>query len=192
MLKLNNDKYKFFVATSSYFKRTMPDVALRISDDVINPSKDIRNLGIMFDDVMSMSIQVTNLARSIIYHLRNITRIRRFMVSDTCSYVVRLLVLSRLDYGNSLLLGANTSHLNRLQRLQNWATKLIFHDHATPYLNRLHWLPVKERIQSKILVYVFKCLHSSSYFRWTIFGIKVLNPITGERNKKFESIDRLE
>ena len=126
MLKLNNDKSEFFVATSSYFKRTMPDVALHIGDDVIIPSKDIRNLGIMFDDVMSMSTQVTTLTRSIIYHLRNITRIRRFMDSDTCSNVVRSLVLSRLDYGNALLLGANTSDLNRLQRLQNWAAKLIF------------------------------------------------------------------
>ena len=114
MLKLNNDKSEFFVATSSYFKRTMPLVALRIVDDVINPSKDIRNLGIMFDDVMSMSTQVTTLSRSIIYHLRNITRIRRFMDSVTCSNVVRSLVLSRLDYGNALLLGANMSHLNRL------------------------------------------------------------------------------
>ena len=126
MLKLNNDKSEFFVATSSYFKRTMPVVALHIGDDVINPSKDIRNLGIMFDDVMAMSTQVTTLSRSIIYHLRNITHIRRFMDSDTCSNVVRSLVLSRLDYGNALLLRANISHLNRLQRLQNWAAKLIF------------------------------------------------------------------
>ena len=103
---------------------------------------------------------MTTLSRSIIYHLRNITRIRRFMDSDTCSNVVRSLVLSRLDYGNALLLGANISHLNRLQRLQNWPAKLIFcaskHDHATLYLNRLNWLPVKERIQFKILLYVFK------------------------------------
>ena len=126
MLKLNNDKSEFFAATSSYFKRKMPVVALHIGDNVINSSKDIRNLGIMFDDVMSMSTQVTTLSRSIIYHLRNITRIRRFMDSDTCSNVVRSFVLSRLDYGNALLLGANIFHLNRLQRLQNWAAKLIF------------------------------------------------------------------
>ena len=105
MLKLKIDKSEFFVATSSYFKWTLPDVALRISDDVINPPKDI-NLGIMFDDVMSISIQETNLSHSIISHLRNITRIRRFLDSDTCSNVVRSLVLSRLDYGNELLLGA--------------------------------------------------------------------------------------
>ena len=119
----------------------MPDVALRIGDDVISPSEYIRNLRIMFDDVMSMSTQ----SCSIIYRLQNITSIRRFMDSDKCSNVVRLLVLSRLDYGNALLLGPNTSHLNGLQRLQNCAAvsgKAYFcaskHDHVTPYLNRLH------------------------------------------------------
>ena len=60
VLKLNNDKSEYFVATSSYFKRTMPDVALRIGDDVINPSKDIiSDLGTMFDDVT----HVTNVSR---------------------------------------------------------------------------------------------------------------------------------
>ena len=118
MLKPNNNKSEFFVAISSYFKRTMPDLALRIGDNVINPSKNIRNSGIMFDDVMSMSTKVTNLSRSIIYHLRNITRIHRFMDSDTCTNVVRSLVLSRLEYSNALLLGVNKSHLSRLQHLQ--------------------------------------------------------------------------
>ena len=166
MLKLNNEKTEFFVASSSHYKRTMPNVTLRIGDDVISPSKDIRNLGIMFDDVMSMSTQVTLLSRSLTYHLRNISRIRRFMDLDTCSNILRSLVLSRLDYGNALLLGANTSHIKRLQRFQNWAAKIIFYaskrDHATPYLQRLHWLPVKERIQFKILLYVFKCLNGSA------------------------------
>ena len=32
-------------------------------------------------------------------------------------------------------------------------------DHATPYLRELHWLPVRERITFKILVYVYKCIH---------------------------------
>ena len=50
--------------------------------------------------------EVTNLSRSVIYHLQNITRIRRFMDSDSCSNVIRLLVLSRLDYGDAFLLFA--------------------------------------------------------------------------------------
>ena len=163
MLKLNNNKTEFFVATSPHFNRLMPSVQLHIGDEIITPTKTVRNLGIVFDNLMSMSSQITSLSSSVSYHLRNITRIRRFLDVDTCSSVTRYLVLSRLDYGNALLLGANTTQINRLQHLQNWAAKLIFcaskHDHATPFLKKLHWLPVKERIQFKILVHAYKCLN---------------------------------
>ena len=95
--------------------------------------------------------------------LRNITRIRKYLDRDTCHLAVRALVLSRLDYGNALLLGSTSSDLQRLQRIQNWAAKLIHRaqkrDHATPYLKDLHWLPIRERITFKIMVYIFKCLH---------------------------------
>ena len=84
---------------------------------------------------MSMSTQVTSLSRSITYHLRNISRIRHYLDFETCNHVVRSLVLSRLDYGNILLLGSNVTEIARLQRLQNWAAKIIFlaakKDHAS-------------------------------------------------------------
>ena len=90
-----------------------------IGYDFINSSKDIGYLGIMFDDVMSMSTQTTDLSRSIMYHLRNITRILRFMDSDTCSNVVGLIVLSRFDYGNALLLGEPRHSRHRTHSVQN-------------------------------------------------------------------------
>ena len=169
MLKLNSDKTEFFVATSHHFKKLMPNVHLQIGDETISPSENIRNLGVIFDDVMSMSAHVTSLSCNLTYHLRNITRIRRFMDLDTCNNIVRSLILSRLDYGNALLLGSNVSSISRLQKFQNWAAKLIFcaakQDHATPFLKKLHWLPVKERIYFKILLYVYKCLngHAPDY-----------------------------
>ena len=47
-----------------------------------------------------------------------------------------------------------------------WAAKLVCcaqkHDHATPYLQDLHLLPIRERITFKILVYVYKCLDNTA------------------------------
>ena len=166
MLKLNNDKTEFFVATSSHNKGLMPSVCLQVGDDIIKPSRTVRNLGIIFDDLMTMSTQISSLASSLTYHLRNITRIRRFLDTNTCSNIVRSLVLHKLDYGNALLLGANVTHLDRLQHLQNWAAKLIFcakkYDHASLHLKELHWLPVRERILYKTLLYVYKCLNGQA------------------------------
>ena len=67
------------------------------------------------------------------------------------------LILSRLHYDNGLLLGSNQSDIQKLQRIQNWAAKLICRatkqDHASPYLPELRWLSVEDRITFKIFVF---------------------------------------
>ena len=83
--------------------------------------------------------------------------------NTTKQNLVQCLVLSRLDYSNALLHGACKSDLMKLQRVQNAAARLIntcsYKCHITPYLYDLHWLPVSARIQYKIILLVFKCLH---------------------------------
>ena len=104
--------------------------------------------------------------RNINFNLRNLFRIRRFIDSATCAHAVRSLILSRLDYGNSLLGGLFSANMQRLQRLQNRAARLIFQvdrrTSAAPLICELHWLPVQQRIHFKILLHVYNCLQGSS------------------------------
>ncbi|XP_072030425.1 uncharacterized protein [Amphiura filiformis] len=163
MLKLNDSKTEFFVATPSHLKHIVGPVSLCVGDMLINPSDNIRNLGIIFDSSMSFSAYITNLCCSLTYHLRNLSRIRRCLDRDTCHLVIRALILSKIDYGNGLLLGSNKTDIQRIQRIQNWAAKMICQvrkqDHATPCLEELHWLPVEKRIVFKVLLFVYKCLN---------------------------------
>ena len=73
-------------------------------------------------------------------------------------------ITSKLDYCNSLLYGLPNSDLLKLQRIQNAAARLVTNSHRfchiTPVLRDLHWLPVKLRIQYKILLITFKALHN--------------------------------
>ena len=72
-------------------------------------------------------------------------------------------VISRLDYCNSILFGLPNTELQKLQRVQNTAARLICNmnkfDHITPILVKLHWLPVRYRINFKILLITFKVIH---------------------------------
>ena len=73
------------------------------------------------------------------------------------------LVLSCLDYCNALLGGLNNRQLDRLQRVQNSAARVVYRvrqrDHITPLLRTLHWLPIRMRISFKICTYMFKAIH---------------------------------
>ena len=64
---------------------------------------------------------------------------------------------------NCLLYGLPSIHLNKLQRVQNAAARIItgtkMRDHITPVLIRLHWLPIKQRINYKLLLFTYKALN---------------------------------
>ena len=76
------------------------------------------------------------------------------------------LVLSRLDYCNSVLAGLPDYCIKRLKRVQNCAAKVCFrqkrNDHKSPLLFKLHWLPVRERIDFKIATFCYNALNGCS------------------------------
>ena len=55
--------------------------------------------------------------------------------------------------------------LQKLQYVQNAAARLLTYskkyDHITPILIELHWLPVKSRIEFKILILTFKAYYET-------------------------------
>ena len=106
MLMLNNSKTEYFVAASPHNLNKLQDVSLKIGDITISPSSTIKNLGVIFDQKISMENHVKSLVKSVNFHLRNIYRNRRFITFESCHHLVRSLVLSRIDYANSLLLKA--------------------------------------------------------------------------------------
>ena len=126
----------------------------------------IANLGAVFDSSLNMSAQVSKMVKTASFHLRNIGRVRKRLTTDATKKVVQSLVISRLDYCNALLCGVSDQSLSRLQRVQNNAARLITktsrRDHITPILVQLHWLPIRVRIDFKILLLVYKTLHGKA------------------------------
>ena len=115
------------------------------------------------DQLLTMAPQVTAVSAACNYHLRRLSSLRCYLTTEAARTAVQALITSRLDYCNSLFINISAVHLERLQRLQNKAARLVSRvssrEHVTPILQQLHWLPIHCRAPYKILLMVFKCIH---------------------------------
>ncbi|XP_055492976.1 uncharacterized protein LOC129698113 [Leucoraja erinacea] len=123
----------------------------------------VKNLGVIFDSALKFDQEVNAVVKASFFQLRTIAKIKQFVQFDDLEKIIHKFIASRLDYCNSLYTGISQSSLPRLQLVQNAAVRLLTgtrkRDHITPILASLHWLPVRFRINFKILLYVYKALN---------------------------------
>ena len=161
---LNDGKTEFVVAlTHQVLKQYGLPTSIVIGDATIIPTTSVRNVGAYFDIHMTMVPHIDAICKKCNYHLRRISSIRAYINKSLCHSIIMALVVSNLDYCNSLLLDVPDNQLSRLQRIHNRAARLVtltaLREHITPVLAALHWLPVAARIEYKTLVYVYKAVN---------------------------------
>ena len=134
-----------------------------------------------------MSDHVKKVCQSSYHQIRNISSIRILLSNDTAAILVHAFITSRLDHGNSLLYGISGHLLDKLQRTQNAAARVLTrshkYDHITSTLVKLHWLPIRKRIEFKILLLTWKALNglAPSYIK------QLLTPYSPSRTLRSSS-----
>ena len=165
-LKLNDSKTEVIVYGSAQQLKKFTLQSLRDGDCVVRVTDFVRNLGVQFDAEMTMESHMTAVCKSAIFHLRNISRIRRFLTAAATEQIVHAFVTSRLDIGNALFYRLPLKQTQRLQKIQNWAARLIDgamrYSYATPLLKKLHWLPIAVRVEFKILLLTHRALNGQA------------------------------
>ena len=158
-IKINDDKTEFFIITSPKAKFSA-NLQLKICQEIVLPFTFCKILEVMFDDHMQMDAQISPICRTT--HFHNIGAIRNLLTDSAVELLIHSLVMSQLDYCNSLLNRVPGYKLKRIQRMQNIAAKIMsrcpYRDHITPVLESLHWQPVKYHILFKLLL-TYKCLN---------------------------------
>ena len=114
-----------------------------------------------------MNAHVSNIARTCYFELRRLAYIRRFLTSTATATLVSAFVLSRIHYCSSLLFGSTHDVKFHLQRIQNYAARVILRlptlsSMAMIHLKSLHWLPVKVRSTYKIACLCYHCYSSTA------------------------------
>ena len=181
-LLLNLLPTEFLVIGTSKQLSKVSVSSIRIGDVDVIPGYSAKNLGSWFDSHMDMATHITKTCGSAFFYLYNIRHIRKYLTSECTEKLIHAFKTSRLDYCNSLLYGVPDHHVQKLQRVMNASARLIFcapkhplHCHITPLLKQLHWLPIRLRIEFKILLITFKVLQGSAP-KYLIDLISVLPP----------------
>ena len=90
--------------------------------------------------------------------LHNIAKIRPCLDTKAVQLIIQALVLSCIDYYNSLLAGSAQYQLDKLQCMQNMnICNLRKYDHVSPATRSLHWLKICERITYNLCLLVYNC-----------------------------------
>lgn len=91
---------------------------INFDGQIIDATSCVRNLGVLFDRMLTLDDQISSISKQCFYQLRNIGRIRKLISENACKTLVCTLVTSRLDYGNALLYGLGSSSLSKLHRIK--------------------------------------------------------------------------
>jgi hypothetical protein len=165
-LMLNEDKTELLIITPSRLSHKVTMDSIKIGDCTVKASANARNLGAIFDHKMTLHPHVNSLVKSCNWQLRKIGFLRKYLTTEAAEKAIHAFISSRLDNGNSLLYGLPDYQLERLQRIQNTAARILTrtakYSHITPILKDLHWLPVPKRIIFKILTLTFRCLNGNA------------------------------
>ena len=149
MHKCNDNKTELMLVTSSRTKHlhNLPTSITIGNDHCIA-------MLITLDCHLTMNAHVSNIARTCYFVLRCLASICRFLTSTATATLVSAFVLSRIDYCSSLLFGSTHDTISHLQRIPNYAARVILRlpksSSITTHLRSLHWLPVKVRSTYKI------------------------------------------
>ena len=115
---------------------------IRILDTFISPSKSVKSLGVFMDRDLSMNSHISKMLQADFSAFRQIRSIEKCLSYESLRTLAVALILSRIDYCNTLLAGLPEKQLCRVQSLINTTARLSTgtrkFDRITPVLTKLH------------------------------------------------------
>ena len=117
-------------------------------------------------------------------HARDLYRIYPLLDHKTSVLLANALLSSRLDYCNSLFLSLTDFELRRSQLVQNSLCRVVTRSskfsHITPQLKKLHWLPVRYRVQFKLSLITYKILYQGQ----PVYPRELIHPYTSRNTRR--------
>ena len=138
-LLLNADKSGVVVlGTANQLRLAAAVDSIEVAGVTLPVAPKLKSLGVILDQRLTFNDHASAVAKARNYHARAIKHVRHLLSESVAQTLACSLINSRLDYCNSLLYGAPESTINKLQRAQNNAARVVLaakrHSDAKPLL----------------------------------------------------------
>ena len=163
-LRLNASKTECMWCATTRRQHLLDLAPIELNGSAISPSTSVRDLGVLLSPDMSMNGHVNKVVSECFYKLRQIKTCRRSLPIPVAISLVNCFIVSKVDYCNALLANQPELVVGRLQSVLNAAARLIYglrkFDHISETIrDKLHWLRVRQRIDFKLCLIVYKSVH---------------------------------
>ena len=160
-LKINPTKTELMYIASRRKINKCLENTIRVGEDRVDRSAKVKLLGVWLDEHLSFEHHIVQKCKNAMLSIYKIRNLRRYLLLKACQVLIHSLVFSHLDYCNSLLFGLLECVIFKLQRVQNIAAKLVLNlgksDSPQLAMFRLHWLPIRYRLDFMIALLMYKC-----------------------------------
>ncbi|WP_419626443.1 hypothetical protein, partial [Thiolapillus sp.] len=124
-LKLNTDKTEVMPVGSASRVALVESECANIGGNSVPFKMSVKYLGVHLDQTLSMRQHIDSVCRASFLELRRAATIRPYLSQSATARLVAAMIISRLDYCNSVFAGLPADQVARLQRIQNNAARLV-------------------------------------------------------------------
>ena len=145
--------------STAYF----PDIY--INNVILLPTNSAKYLGLHFNNELNLDKHINLIRQTTTAQLFNLRRLRPYMNTTTTTLLIHSLIISRLQYCNSLLATVNKDKIKHFDKIINRSIRLIYrlnrNDYSTSVTElrqRLNWMTTTDSIDYKLLTILKKTL----------------------------------
>ena len=124
-LKLNEDKTEYIMFGTRHQLAKIEPLDIKVGPAFISLVEGVSNLGFYVDNLLKNHYHINRICSQLFCIIKSVQAVHSRLDHDTAKIIIQSLVLSQLDYCNSLLAGSAKYQLEKLQRVQNMACRVV-------------------------------------------------------------------
>ena len=166
-LRLNPTKTKILVVAPPNIQSEISIHGIFLGNKCIRFVSSAKNLGIVLDDELCFKSHINNVVKASFSILKKLTQVKGYFSQQQLKQLVSSDIFTRLDYCNSLFFGIHSELIHRMQKVQNYAARLVSKlklpsRSLDKFFLENHWLKIRFRPIYKIILIIHKCLHHNA------------------------------